>query len=111
MEITKGSSWIQAPVQSQDSKERGSFGLRARCKHWGMKFGLLTRSSFRMVSASVALGNVLEVHNLIAKGVANQAAHGMGTELVHDIAAVGFDRVNTEPQGCSDLLVTLLLGQ
>ena len=76
-----------------------------------MKFGFLTRSSFRMASASVAFGNVLELHNLIANGVANQAAQGMGTELVHDVAAVGFYRVNTAPQGCRNLLVTLLLGQ
>ena len=59
----------------------------------------------------MGFGNALELHNLIANGVANQAAQGMGTELAHDVAAVGFDRVNTEPQGCRDLLVALLLGQ
>ena len=55
--------------------------------------------------------NALELHNLIAKGVANQAGQGMSAELAHDVVPVGFYCVNTEPQGCRDLLVTLLLGQ
>ncbi len=52
-------------------------------------------------------GNALELHNLIAKGVANQAAQGMGSELAHDLVSVGFYRVNTDPQGYPDLFVTL----
>jgi len=51
-------------------------------------------------------GNALELHNLIANGVANQAAQGMGTELAHDVASVGFYRVNTDPQGYRHLFVT-----
>ena len=35
----------------------------------------------------------------------------MGIELVHDVASVGFCRVNADPQGGSDLFVTLPLCQ
>src|SRR5208283_5892330 len=52
-----------------------------------------------------------ELHNLIAKGIANQAAQGMGIELVHDVASVSFYCVNTDPQGGRDLFVTLPLCQ
>jgi hypothetical protein len=48
----------------------------------------------------------LEPHNPIANDVANQPAQGMGTELAHDVASVGFCRVNTDPQGYPDLFVT-----
>jgi hypothetical protein len=54
----------------------------------------------------VGFGKALDLHNLIAKGVANQAAQGTGSELVHDVASVGFYCVNTDPQGYPDLLVT-----
>jgi hypothetical protein len=35
----------------------------------------------------------------------------MGIELVHDVASVGFYRVNADPQGGRDLFVTLPLCQ
>src|SRR5260370_29107289 len=49
--------------------------------------------------------------NLVAYCVAHQLTHAMHFQLPHDIGAVCFGRLNTNPEGGSDLLPAPAFGQ
>jgi hypothetical protein len=82
----------------------------------GHRLPSLSSSYTRTVSASVSnpqlfCDETLRLDNVMMNGVADQGADGAETELMHDLRAVGFDRLDTEAQRGGYLFVTLPLGE